>query len=230
MKQAIIAGFGFLMAAACGSAGAVPIVYSVYGTVDGELNGQAFSGAEFRLELRTDTVHTLTAIENGVTVYRNDQGTALLYLTRGSQTTVVHIAASQVFVRSDPTNGIVGFGTHGIGPLYPVSVGWCTLPLGCGAIDTSAPQITILGALAQLKAAPNDLVFYPAAVRALGMELKAPTLLTGFMDACLAYDVKNLRCPSIPTTPIKTDHGNLYFQKQTLYGKGIFTAATGSVL
>jgi hypothetical protein len=142
----------------------------------------------------------------------------------------VHIAANQVFVRSDPTNGIVGFGTHSIGPLYPVSVGWCTLPLGCGKIDTSGPQITILGALAQLKAAPNDLVFYPAAVRALGMELKAPTLLTGFMDACLAYDVKNLRCPSIPTTPIKTDHGNLYFQKQTLYGKGIFTAATGSVL
>jgi len=90
--------------------------------------------------------------------------------------------------------------------------------------------LSIIGALAQLKAAPNDLVFYPAAVRALHTELRGPALLTGFMDACLAYDVSNLRCPSIPGTPIRTDHGNLYFQKQTLYGKGIFTAATGSVL
>jgi len=230
MKQAIVAGFGLLMAAACGSAAAVPIVYSVYGTVDGELNGQRFSGAQFRLELRTDTVHTVTAIENGVTVYRNDQGNALLYLTRGTQTTVAHIATNQVFVRYDPTNGIVGFGTHGIGPLYPVSVGWCTVPLGCGRIGTGAPEITILGALAQLKAAPNDLVFYPAAVRALATELRGPALLTGFMDACLAYDVTKLVCPSIPSTPIRTDQGNLYFQKQTVLGKGIFTAATGSVL
>src|SRR5258708_39930969 len=108
MRQGMIAAFGFLMAGACARAGAVPIVYSVYGDVDGELNGQPFSGAQFRLELRSDTVHTATKIENGVTVYENDQGNALLYLTRGSQTTVVHIAANQVFVRSDPTNGIVG--------------------------------------------------------------------------------------------------------------------------
>ena len=229
MKQAIIAGFGFLIAAACGSAAAVPIVYSVYGTVDGELNGQSFSGAEFRLELRTDTVHTVTAIENGVTVYRNDQGTALLVLTRGAVTTTVHIAANQVFVRYDPTNGIVGFGTHGIGPFYPVALDWCGLPMQCSPMGTGA-QITILGALAQLKAAPNDLVFYPAAVRALVTELRGPALLTGFMDACLAYDIKNLHCPSIPTTPIRTDHGNLYFQKQTVFGKGIFTAAIGNVL
>jgi hypothetical protein len=72
--------------------------------------------------------------------------------------TWLRIAANQVFVRYDPTNGIVGFGTHGIGPFYPVSVGWCTVPLGCGRIGTGAPDITILGALAQLKAAPNDLV------------------------------------------------------------------------
>jgi hypothetical protein len=230
MKQAIIAAFGFLIAAAGADAGAVPIVYSIYGTVDGELNGQAFSGAEFRLELRTDTVHTLNAIENGVTVYRNDQGTALLYLTRGTQTTIAHIAANQVFVRYDPTNGIVSFGTHGIGPYYPVSVGWCTVPLGCGKIATNYQDVTIVGALAQLKAAPNDLVFYPAAVRALATDLRGPTLLTGFMDACLAYEVSKNVCPSIPTTPIKTDQGNLYFQKQTVFGKGIFVAAEGSVL
>jgi hypothetical protein len=230
MKQAIIAAIGFLVAAACGSAAAVPIVYSIYGSVDGELNGQSFSEAEFRLELRTDTVHTVTAIENGVTVYRNNQGTALLYLTRGKVTTVAHIAANQLFVRYDPTNGIVSFGTNGIGPYYPVSLGWCTVPLGCGKIGTGFPQNSILGALAQLTVAPNDLVFYPAAVRAQATQLRSAALLTGFMDACLAYNVTRLVCPSIPSTPIRTDQGNLYFQKQSLYGHGIFVAAEGSVL
>jgi len=82
-----------------------------------------------------------------------------------------------------------------------------------------------VGALAQLKAAPNDLVFYPAAVCAQATELRGPALLTGFMDACLAYNVTKLVCLSTPSTPIKTDQGNLYFQKQTLFGHSIFVAS-----
>jgi hypothetical protein len=37
-------------------------------------------------------------------------------------------------------------------------------------------------------------------------------------------------CPSIPSTPIRSDHGNLYFQKQPVFGHGLFVAATGNVL
>ena len=186
MRRAIIVGFALAVAIG-GGASAEPIVYSIHGDADGELDGRAFSGAQFRLELRSDTVHTVTAIENGVTVYRNDQGHAILFLTRGAQTTVAHIAPNQIFVRYDPTNGVVGFGTHGIGP------------------------------------------FYPAAVEALATELRGRALLGGFLDACVSYDVINLRCPSIPGTPIKTDQGDLYFQKQTLFGKGVFTATVGRV-
>lgn len=228
MRRAINVGFALAVAIG-GAASAEPIVYSIHGDADGELDGRAFSGAQFRLELRSDTVHTVTAIENGVTVYRNDQGHAILFLTRGAQTTVAHIAPNQIFVRYDPTNGVVGFGTHGIGPFYPVSLDWCGLPMGCGAIETGTPEITIVGALAQLKVAPHDSVFYPAAVEALATELRGRALLGGFLDACVSYDVINLRCPSIPGTPIKTDQGDLYFQKQTLFGKGVFTATVGRV-
>src|SRR6266436_8823667 len=101
MRRAINVGFALAVAIG-GGASAEPIVYSIHGDADGELDGRAFSGAQFRLELRSDTVHTVTAIENGVTVYRNDQGHAILFLTRGAQTTVAHIAPNQIFVRYDP--------------------------------------------------------------------------------------------------------------------------------
>jgi hypothetical protein len=217
-----------LLSTACRCGAAAPIVFSLYGAADGQLDGQGFSGAEIRLELKTDTAHTMTVIEDGVTVYRNDQGTALLHLTRDGQTEVVHIAPKQLFVRYEPTNGVVSFGASGIGPFYPAAVGWCTIPLGCGTVNTDSAIGSITGALAQLRADPNDIVFYSSPVRAQASELRGPTLLTGFMDACYAFDVANNRCPAIPSVPIKTDHGDLYFQKQSVFGKGIFTAVMGS--
>ena len=230
MNRTHLAGLALLIATACRTASAEPMVYAVYGAVDGLLNGEAFAGAEMKLELRTDTLQTVTVIEDAVTVFRNDHGNALLHLTRGALTTVVHIAANQIFVRYDPTNGIVSFGTRTIGPFYPVAVGWCTLPLGCGPIGTQVADGSITGALAQLKADPNDRMFYSPGVPAQATKLRGPTLLTGFMDACVAFDVAKNNCPTIPDTPIKTDHGDLYFQKQSIFGKGIFTAALGSAL
>ena len=41
---------------------------------------------------------------------------------------------------------------------------------------------------------------------------------------------ESANCPSVPSLPIKTDQGNLYFQKQSVFGHGIFVAAEGSVL
>jgi hypothetical protein len=35
-------------------------------------------------------------------------------------------------------------------------------------------------------------------------------------------------CPSIPSVAIKTDRGDLYFQKQSIFGHGTFTAVVGA--
>jgi len=230
MNRAIIIALAFATAAACGNSAAVPILFTVSGAVDGELNGQSFSDAKFRLDLRTDTADTVAVVENGVTVYRNELGQAELILTRGTQTTVAQIAANQIYVRYDPTNGVVGFGSFAVGPFYPVSLDWCGVPMQCGAVQTTSPQFNILGALVQLKVDPKDTVFYSSAVPGLATQLKGPALLGGFLDACYSIDLNTQppSCPSKPSVPIKTNQGNLYFQKQNIFGTGIFTAVTGT--
>jgi len=228
MKSMITALGIALAAATCGGARAEPVLYSIYGAVDGRLNGQNFSDAQFRLDFRSDTVHTRAVVENGVTVYRNDRGNAVLFLTQGIATTVAHIAAEQIYVRYDPTNGVVGFGSFAIGPFYPVSLDWCGLPMDCGPMSPGVPVASTLGALAQLAVAPQDSMFYSPAVPHLATQLRSPALLDGYVDACYAVDVTTLSCPSIPPVAIRTDHGDLYFQKQNVFGHGIFTAVVGA--
>jgi len=206
----------------------IPVLYSVYGVADGQLNGLAFSGAQFRLDFRTYTNYTRSVVENGVTVYRNDVGQAVLTLQRGLSTTVANIAPNQIFVRYDPTNGVAGFGSYAVGPYYPVVLTWCTEPAGCPPIETNYPDSQILGALIQLREDPQDSMFYSPAVSALATQLRGPALLGGFLYACLSFDFTTHTCPSIPSVPIQTDQGPLYFQTQSAYGGGIFTAIIGA--
>lgn len=249
MRHAITLGFALLVAATVGSTASsapipdataittrpppppvlVPVLYTLYGAVDGRLNGQAFSDALFRLDFRSYTAHTRTVVENGVTVYRNDVGQAVLVLTRGVQTTVVNIAPNQIYVRYDPTNGVVGFGSYAVGPFYPVSLDTCGAP-PCGPPATTSPEHSILGALAQLREAAQDSMYYSSAVPKLATQLRGPALLTGYVDACVSIVINPLppHCPSIPSVAIKTDQGDLYFQKQSIFGHGIFTAVVGA--
>ena len=166
----------------------IPVLYSVYGVADGRLNGVQFSGAQFRLDFRSYTNDTRSVIENGVTVYRNDVGQAVLTLERGLSTTVSNIAPNQIFVRYDPTNGVVSFGSYAVGPFYPVALNWCTEPSGCPPIETNYPDFEILGALVQLRVSPQDSMFYSPAVPALATQLRGPALLGGFLYACLSFD------------------------------------------
>jgi hypothetical protein len=210
----------------------VPVLYTVYGAVDGELNGVAFSNAQFRLDFRSVTADVKTVVENGLTVYRNDTGQAVLFLTRGNTTTVANISANQIYVRYEPTTGVVGFGSYAIGPYYPVALNTCGGP-PCAKPPTTESfegEGSILGALAQLREAAQDSMYYSAAVPKLATTLRGPALLGGFLDACVAIRWNPLppSCPNKPSVAIKTDQGNLYFQKQSPFGHGIFTAVTGA--
>jgi hypothetical protein len=233
MRQAITLGCALLAAATTvGSASAapVPVLYTVYGAVDGELNGVAFSDALFRLDFRSVTADVKTVVEGGVTVYRNDTGQAVLFLTRGTTTTVANITANQIYVRYDPTNAVVGFGSYAIGPYYPVALNTCGGP-PCGPPPTTGgPEASILGALAQLRESAQDSMYYSPAVPKLATTLRGPALLTGYVDACVSIVVDPLppHCPTKPSVAIKTDQGDLYFQKQEVFGHGIFTAVTGT--
>ncbi|HEX7138650.1 MAG TPA: hypothetical protein VF219_12410, partial [Vicinamibacterales bacterium] len=87
MRHALTLGFALLVAATSGIAASsesvpeaaaipippppvlVPVLYTLYGAVDGRLNGQAFSDALFRLDFRSYTADTKAVVENGVTIY-----------------------------------------------------------------------------------------------------------------------------------------------------------------
>ncbi len=207
----------------------IPILYTVHGSVDGQLNGVAFSDAQFRLDFRSYTADVRTVVENGVTIYRNNTGQAVLFLTRGNTTTVANITANQIYVRYDPTNGVVGYGSYAIGPYYPVALNTCGQP-PCGPPQTTSAEGSILGALAQLKEATQDWMYYSPAVPKLATTLRGPALLTGFLDACYSISFAQLppSCPAKPGVAIKTDQGDLYFQKQDIFGGGVFTAVVGA--
>jgi hypothetical protein len=227
MKRTIVSGLaslGFLLYAACATA--VPIVYSFYGAGSGQLGGLAFSEAQIRLDFKTDTATTVTVIENGATVYRNDQGQAVFVLSQGPMTQVAQIAPNQIFVRYDPVNRLLTFGSYANSLFYPISLAWCAPQPQCVSMPLLIGDIgSVVYALGDIATNPSDSVLYPPAVAALATDLSGPALLTGLVTACavpLAYS-GGWNCPSTAPTAIQTDQGDLYFQESRV-GMGIFTA------
>jgi hypothetical protein len=228
MKRAIVMALwaGWLLLGAV-SVEAAPIVYSFYGVASGQLGGVPFSEAQIRLDFNTDTATTVTAIENGATVYRNDQGQAVLVLSQGAMTKVAQIAPNQVFVRYDPANRLLTFGSYANGLYYPISLAWCVPQPQCVSMPWLIDDIgAIVYALGDIATNPSDSVLYPTGVAALATDLRGPALMTGFVTACgvpLSYNPGGWNCPSTAGTAIQTDRGDLYFQ-ESRFGMGIFTA------
>jgi hypothetical protein len=215
--------------AAFQAARAEPVVYTAYVITDGQLAGKAFSGAQVTMQFRGDTANVLTTIENGATVYRNNAGRTVMFITQGAQTQVVHIAPHQLYVRYDPLNGVIGFGSFAVGPTYPIKLG-CSFDAACepNVIGTSGfPEGQSVSALQDVLNTPTDAPYYSADVLAQETNLQGPTVLGGYLVACVAYDFVVGRCPSIPASAITTDQGDLYFQGQLSVGKGIFSAVVG---
>src|SRR5215472_15535383 len=138
-----IAMSGLLAIAGTAQAGQT-IVYTLYAesnSVAGVLlNGTALTGQiEFRF--RSDTSNVRQVQENGVYVWRIDTGNAMFTISQGSQRTVARILPNQVYVRYDPANGVIGFGSYAAGNYYPMS-------LNCQGYSCDGFEGGIVGALA----------------------------------------------------------------------------------
>ena len=220
-----------------GAASAETIVYKLYADTHPfvvQLGTQTLTGTVM-LELVSDTRYTRSVLENGVYVYRNDHGNASITVTQGSTRVTARIDPGQLFVRYDPTNAVVGFGSHalGLGVGYPLTLS-CDYPHNGCAFGSTNSMFTntfgdIVSALADIKALSSEQTLYSLAVPGEATQLKGSTLLTGGIGSCTtAFDSTTSTCAS-PTTPINTDHGPLYIQwgNAPYYdgGKGIFTAA-----
>ena len=226
MRQVIAAGFA-LVAALCGSAHATAVVYTLYAVSDGQLGSQTFTSSPVTLTFQGDTSDIGMQTAGGVVTYRIDQGRAKVAVTIAGNTTVAHISPGQVYVHWDVQNAIVGFGSYGVGPLYPA-----TLSCGNGTLCTFGPGAQtqgwgqILMAIADMAAEPLDDPLYSPATQALATTLAKPTLLTGYIGACApgyVFGTSASPCASPPATPIHTDQGDFYLQDQGENGKGMFT-------
>ena len=233
MKQVIAVGFALAFGlAVSGSARADPVVYTLYAVTDGKLGSQTFSQAQVTIAFRGDTRNVvMETMTPGAVVYRNSRGEATVTLIQGASKTVAHIAAGQIYVRYDTTNGVVGFGSFATGPTYPIMLS-CDFPspnTNCTyGPPSQGPFSQLVSALADIAAVPQDASLYSTNVSALPTKLTDSTLLTGYVSACgVAYDSSGA-CPSPPATPIHTDLGDFYLQDHgAVDGKGIFTVVVG---
>jgi hypothetical protein len=193
-----------------------PVVYTLYSESNAvgsvQLGTTTLTGL-IRFEFKSDTSNTTQAQEGGVTVWRNDSGDASLTISQGSHTTVAHILPDQVYVRYDPTNGVVGFGSYAAGNFYPMT-------LNCQGSRCNGFNGGTVGGLADINA--NSATNYAPDVAGLATQLQGAALLTGFVTYCVGGTSTSCRSPA---TPIQTDMGPLrIFAAGNNVGSGVFTA------
>ncbi|MCY0855024.1 hypothetical protein [Cupriavidus sp. D39] len=214
--------------AVSGIARAEPVVYTLHAVTDGKLGSQAFSQAQVVLTFRGDTRNVTIQTESGGVVYRNDQGEATVALIQDGKKSLAHIAAGQIYVRYDTTNGVVGFGSLATGPTYPLALSCQTAIYAitdCFGENgyTQHAEYSHADQIVSALADTNQSILYSFS-SALPTSLTDSTLLTGYVSACAAgYPINSYICPSPPAVPIRTDLGDFYLQDQGYQDKGIFT-------
>jgi hypothetical protein len=206
-----------------GSASADPVVYTLYAETTGSLGSQAFSEAPVSIVFKGDTQDVTMHLEQGAVVYRLERGEATLKLTQGANTTVARIADGEIYVRYDTTNGVVGFGSP-ISTTYPATLS-CNVPCAYGQPQQLGFN-TIVSALADTAAVPQDASLYSANLTALPTSLTKSTLLTGYFKTCVSLNAPPFCLPG-STTPIHTSLGDFYLRDGPSNGgslnKAIFT-------
>jgi hypothetical protein len=208
-----------LLGVAATAAAGKPVVYTLYSesnSVGSVWLGTTLLTGLISFQFKSDTSNTIQTTEGGVTVWRNDSGEATFTISQGSRTTVAHIKSGQIYVRYDPTNGIVGFGSYAAGITYPMS-------LNCQGDPCTGYSGGVVGGLADIKV--NSATNYAPDVSGLATDLRGPALLTGFVTYCPVGVPTS--CTS-PAAPISTDLGPLrIFSTGKNIGSGVFTALVG---
>ena len=216
MKASIISvlalAFGLGTAATvCAS----PVVYTMRTVASGHLGSVNFTGARMTISFAGNTHNVSTTTVNGAVVYTNSRGIARASIvTLDGRTFHATFKAGEIYVRYDTQLGIVGFASA-IGLAYPVIVG-CSDPFVCSDIGSTdgytifAHYDGIATELADIAARPGD--YWSASVATLNLPttLSQSTLLTGHVRSCSVAFASDHSCPSAPSQPLHTDHGDLY--------------------
>jgi hypothetical protein len=202
----------------CGTVTARPVVYTLHTVADGTLDGRAFTQTALVIEFRGDTDNIVTnTLINGAVVLTNSVGSSKVTVTIGGKPHQARFAPGQIYVRYDTSNGIVGFGSFGISPTYPVAI-------GCDNDDCTGGDVTlasylywgIVGAASDLAAYPGDWIYFSYEIPPLPVNLSKSTLLTGNAHTC-AVPYATYQCLSPASLGLHTDRGDLFLQDQT-YG------------
>jgi hypothetical protein len=228
MKASIAVLFTLTMGlVVIGSASADPVVYTLYAETTGTLGSKAFSEAPVTIVFKGDTRDVTMHVEQGAVVYRLERGEAKLKLTQGANTTVARIADGEIYVRYDTTNGVVGFGSP-ISTTYPATLS-CNVPCAYGQ-PLQLGFNTIVSALADVAAVPQDASLYSADLTTLPTSLTKSTLLTGYFKTCVNLSARPSCLPG-STSPIHTTLGDFYLSDGPSNGgslnKAILTVEVG---
>jgi hypothetical protein len=204
-----------LLMTIAGVAAARPVTYKLTTVTDGKLGNTAFTAAVVTIDLVSDTRWVTTTATDGKIVYENSHGTATLTVFAAGKSTVATFRPGQVFVRFDATDGIVGFGST-VGSTYPFAIDCYNQACTTGIPIPNEPTFDyayngVASAVADIAATPADVVNYSAPTAALTANLSQPTLMTGYVNACAAYDA-GWNCPSPPSVLLQTNRGAFYVQ------------------
>jgi hypothetical protein len=190
------------------------VVYKLTTVTDGQLGSTAFQSAIVTIVFEGDTRWvTSETNSNGAKVYQNSKGTATVKVVQpGGKTTVAEFLPGQIFARYDVTNGVVGFGSTS-GGTYPFAIDCQGTDCSKGDWDnccTDGVSVNIPGVLAAAAVDSSFSIYASSATFRLPSNLSQSTLLTGYVNACFAYD-SGWNCPAPPPSALlQTNRGEFF--------------------
>jgi hypothetical protein len=129
--------------------------------------------------------------------YLNPRGKGRLEIISGKTTACAEFEPHQLYVFFDKTHGSVGFGSSAGGRGYPFAVTRHEDPQGLTE-DSSIGAITDI-----LAGAPQS--NYTPATATLVTDLTNPTVLSGAVSSCVAFDPVTSICTQLRPIPLNTD-------------------------
>jgi hypothetical protein len=189
------------------------ITYNLFFVADVSIGQQFFSNAKINLSFRSHTSKVQPLAGVGPNAYVNNDGTARVVITKGSQTISAEFARGQLYVFFNPNTASVGFGSYA-----PDGSRQLAYPLVLNPIFFNSPQL--LEDVSDIIMNPNDAGLYSPETQAVAQvtDLKHPTLLADFVASCIAFTfdpVNNgiICSPQPQPAGLMTDKGLFSFPK-----------------
>jgi hypothetical protein len=179
-----------------------PITYTGALVSNAKLGDRFYQRAQVYISFDADRSRVVAFQDTHSAGYINDRGRGRLKIVRGSTVVTAEFDPNQLFVYFDKTHGSVGIGSNAGGRGYPFSV---TRHEDIqGLVENST-----IGAITDILAGTPPSDFTPQTA-SLVTDLTNPTVLSGAVSSCVAFDPVTSICSSPGPIALKTSAGDFY--------------------